>query len=310
MKLLYLYARHRYERKMSPGRVLYAQAVGRQPGVTVHFWGPGWPGYDAARTLKENLAELDWQPTHLWFYKAADFREAGTVDLPRLVVFNEAWDEGATWREIRSAAATHVVFHHENDWRRWHRRLPVTVHLPHGAEPYAQVPALAARPWDCLVTGRLTASVYPLRCRLAREVSHGRLKGTVYRHPGYELSGYEAVMAQHAEYRAALLQGRLGLSCSSVYRYNLAKFVELAMAGTVIVTDEPNDSAFRRHFGSASILVSRWSCGWTIRRAIRAALADPSGLEQRSEELRRAAERSLSMDHYARELLSWWGSRS
>jgi hypothetical protein len=306
MDILYLFARRWYEHKMSAGRVLYARAVARQPGVKLRFWGPGWPGYRDECTLAENLAALEAQPTHLWFYKAADYQGTADVDLPRLVVFNEAFDRAATWGEIRAAAATHVVFHHENDWRHWEKQLPNTLHLPHAAEPYPAVPRLEERPWDCLVTGRLSRRVYPLRSHLAREVERGALPGMVYPHPGYVLPSHDEVMAQYARYRQTLLQGRLGLSCSSVYRYNLARFAELAMAGTVIVTDEPDDKAFRQHFGAASILVSRWATRWRLRDVVRQALRDPVGLQQRSDELRRVAEARLSMDCYARELVGWW----
>lgn len=304
MKILYLFARQYFESKMSPGRILYAEAMAQQPGVEVRFWGAGWDGFDTSLTLAENLRNLDWDPTHLWLYKAQLYREVAEVKLPRLVVFNEAFDDVQTSLELRAAAATHVVFHHEGDFIGWRNRVPRAYHLPHAGLPFATPPPpLSERAHDCLVTGRLEPDIYPLRCKLARLVQRGKLPGVVRPHPGYRLDGHSSIREQYESYRNDLCQARLGLGCSSVYRYNLARFAELALAGTVIVSDMPNDESFRKLLAPWSVILPDRSSSWRIKDLVRDALKDPSGLQQRSDGLRRTAERELSMDRYAQRLV-------
>lgn len=304
MKVLYLFARQYFENKMSPGRVLYAEALGRQPGVDVRFWGEGWDGFDTSLPLSENLRNLNWDPTHLWLYKAQAYREVAKVKLPRLVVFNEAFDDEQTSLELRAAAATHVIFHHEGDFIGWRNRVPRAFHLPHGGVPYStQSPSMSERTYDCMVTGRLTPSIYPLRCKLARLVQRGKLPGVVRTHPGYLLRDQSSVQEQYASYRDDLRQARLGLGCSSVYRYNLARFAELALAGTVIVSDMPHDGVFRQRLAPWSILIPDGASSWRIIDLIQDALRDQPGLQQRSDALRQIAEQEFSMDRYAQRLV-------
>ena len=304
MRILYLFGKRYFDNKMSPGRIFYAEALGRQPGIEVRFWGEGWDGYDTRYPLAENLRALGWDPTHLWFYKAQSYREVAAVKLPRLVVFNEAFDEVQTSLEIHSAAATHVVFHHEGDYLAWRGKVPRAYHLPHGGVPYSTpVPSSVERPHDCIVTGRLSPAIYPLRCNLARLIEQGKLSGVVRAHPGYLMPCHNSIREQYESYRNDLCRARLGLGCSSIYRYNLARYAELALAGTVIVTDMPHDGFFRKLLAPWSLILPDRASSWRITDMIREALRDATGLQQRSEALRRTAECELSMDRYAQRLI-------
>ena len=288
---------------MSPGRILYGQALAQRPGVKLRFWGVGWEGYDAQSTLAENIAKDAWEPTHLWFYKAQDYKEVAGVHLPKLVMFNEAHDTFSTVTEIGAASATHVGFHHENDFLRWRNTIQGAFHLPHAALPYTNVTPLSQRPFESIVTGRTSKKIYPIRHRMVQLIRGKRLPGAVREHPGYILNGHARIFEQYESYRGELQKARLGLGCSSIYRYNFARFAELAMAGTVIVTDMPNDGAFRRMLGEASIIIPDGASRWRIVAMVREALRDSIALQQRSSWLRQSAERELSMEHYAEQLI-------
>jgi hypothetical protein len=303
MRILYFYAKKWFETKMSPGRILYGQALARHPEVKLRFWGLGWDGYDAKATLAENIAKDAWEPTHLWCYKAQEYIDVSAVHLPTLVMFNEAHDPVSTLAEIRAASATHVGFHHENDFLRWYSTIDGAFHLPHAAPPYANVTPLSQRPLNCIVTGRATKANYPLRYRMAQLVRSKCLPGTVREHPGYILDSHAKILEQYESYREDLLKARMNLGCSSIYRYNFARFAELAMAGTVIVTDMPSDGTFKRMLGKASVIIPDGASRWRIVAMVREALGDPAALQQRASWLRQVAERELSMERYAEKLV-------
>ena len=104
MKILYLYPKFFYERKMSVGRRLYGEAVSRHRDVD-HFkwWGEGWPGYDNSQSLDENLKRSGKTYDCLWLYKPE--RQIGVADckIPKIVCFNECWpdDPGKALAEVR-----------------------------------------------------------------------------------------------------------------------------------------------------------------------------------------------------------------
>lgn len=302
MRILYLYARQFYEEKMSLGRVLYAQALARQSDVELRFWGIGWDGYDERLSLRQNIANDGWNPTHLWLYKAGAYLDVAAVRLPKLVIFNEAHDIAQTSAEISSADASLVGFHHESDYLHWRSVVKGAFHIAHGAEPHDRHIPLPGRYVECMVTGRTSQMTYPLRHLFAKLVEKRRLPGIVRPHPGYRGNSHADNVAQYRSYRRDLQLTRLGLGCSSIRRYNFARFAELAMAGTVIVTDHPDDRHFAKFLADGSILIPGGSSPSKICDILQQEMRDPAGLQQRSALLQASAEKHLSMDRYAQRL--------
>jgi hypothetical protein len=317
MRILYLFAKRWYDTKMSMGRWLYGQALASHPDVDLKVWGVGWPAYDAkltvAQNIKQNLPhyleqnshQRQWKPTHVWVYKGEDYIDLPELLLPKLIVFNEAYDAQATRREMGYVRPTHVVFHHENDYQRWRLDIPFASHMPHAAPQCEIIPPIVDRQIPCLVTGNLNKNFYPLRNRFSWLVRLQMIPGQIYAHPGYRLTDHTSVARQYSAYQQQLLNARLGLGCSSVMKYSLARFVELAMAGTVPVTDHPDDSAFARYFAKASIIVPTNSSYLTLRRTIKAELRDTTALQQRSDLLRKTAEAELSLSRYAQRMVNY-----
>lgn len=235
---------------MSVGRVLYGEAVARQPGVMLKWWGEGWEGYDNDLTVTENIERDGFNPTHLWIYKGDRLKDCANAPGRHVICFNEAWHE-KTALEIQSAGAHVIIFHHENDiplWKPLERTGTKLAHIPHGADPafFSGGPALSERPMDCLLTGVNAPAVYPLRDRFRRLVLEDRLSGQVRQHPGYRLASHEACRQQYAGYAENLKLAKISLCCGSKHSYWLSKISESLMAGCCVVTDEPDDSEFRR----------------------------------------------------------------
>jgi hypothetical protein len=102
----------------------------------------------------------------------------------------------------------------------------------------------ASRPWPqrdipVLLTGTLSPEVYPLRCRLAELIRARKIPGRIHPHPGNYLASLEACDAQERHYAELLGRTKVFLTCSSRYRYALAKYVEAAMAGCCVMSDLP-----------------------------------------------------------------------
>lgn len=317
MRILYLYARRWYDTKMSISRWLYGQALADYPGVDLKVWGVGWPGYDAkfsvTHNIKQNLIQYltqacddtQWEPTHLWIYKSEDYKGVPETRLPRLLVFNEAYDTGEVLREIDSVKPTHVVFHHENDYQRWRSIVPESVHLPHAAPSRHECLPMVQRSISCLVTGNLNKTIYPLRKRLSNLIRFSLLPGQIYPHPGYRLTNHVSILDQYQAYQQHLGQARLGLGCSSVMKYNLARFAELTMAGVVPVTDHLDDSVFGRYLSKACIIVAHNSSHLKLIKIIKSELRDEVSLQQRSDLLRKTAKTEFSMQVYAQRLVDY-----
>lgn len=229
---------------MSIGRVLYGNALGRLGNVQLIWGGVGWDGYDCGKAVQENLGDLD----AVWVYKGEGLK--GLEEVPvRVVTFNEANDE-KTIAEIDQAKANLVVFHHENDIGRWQLDCRVA-HILHGAEYGSTQPDKSG----CLVAGVVSKEIYPLRARMFELVRSGRLDGRIRKHPGYRLRSHKDCQRQYKCYIDDLNAAKILLTCTSVYKYSLAKIVEAMALGTVVISDMPEDSRFRDSLGRAIVEV-------------------------------------------------------
>lgn len=301
MKILYLYAKKWYEQKMSIGRCLYGEALAAHPDVELKFWGNGWDGWRDERTIRQNLHAADYKPDWIWIYKGEDYKGVRDSGIPRFLIFNEANNE-KTISEIRSAAPERVGFHHMNDIPRWTRKeAPGAFHIPHCGEIDLEAES-AQRPVDCLVAGELSETVYPLRTRLAGLATQMGISRRRY-HPGYRLQSHDAVRLQYLRYRRDLRRAKTLLTCSSVYRYPLAKYIEAAHSGTVIVGDLPEDAWFRESLGPYIVEVDNAWSDQMLVDCVRSHLKDESGLKQRAAAAMDVARSQFSMEHYAERLL-------
>ena len=269
MNILYYFPRALYERKMSLGRVLYGEAVARQPGIDLKVWGSGWDGFDDSQTVTDNLQRqfgASWSPDVLWSYKLADHKPGlGSLSVKHSIVcFNEAHDPAKTFPEIEAARATTVVFHHENDRRKWETLLTqwgvTTARLLHAVDLTYFRPTTdfeyRCRRLKTIVTGVLAPAIYPLRCRFASLINSKRLSGRVRNHPGYRLDSLDACRKQYHEYAHALSHAKVSLCCTSIHRYALAKIVESMAAGCLVVTDFPDDGQWQYDLARFCVRVS------------------------------------------------------
>jgi len=88
-----------------------------------------------------------------------------------------------------------------------------------------------------ILSGAVSRTHYPLRCRLVNDTYKGHLpQVTVLPHPGYHRQG-----CQTATYLQTLNYYKVAICTSSVYGYALRKIIEATACGCVVVTDLPAD---------------------------------------------------------------------
>lgn len=302
MRILYLYARKWYDTKMSIGRILYGEAVARHPGVELRFGGSGWPGWNDQATVAENVR--DWTPDIIWVYKPEEhYPSLPDCPIPKLVIFNEA-NAPKTLAEIYGADATLVGFHHQNDLPGWKHLEPRRhlLSLPHCCDIDPAAKPLSERPTACLATGVRSDRTYPLRGRMMDLIHKGRLPGVVRNHPGYRLTSNDDIRRQYESYRADLRNSQIALCCSSVHRYALAKYVEAAAAGCLVVGDMPDDECFRETLGPHIVEVPSNADDELIQETVQYWIDRPDESQAKANAAREVVRRCLTTSHYAERL--------
>lgn len=306
MNILYLFPRALYEAKMSGGRRWYGQAVARQPGVTLEVWGDGWDGYDQAATLQDNLERTGRQPDALWLYKAESLRGVAECAVPKFLTYNEACPHlpGRAMAEVIGCGADTVIHHHAND-RDCFAGFGRVVHIPHGAplEIFDTDRPHRERSTVCLSSGVSSPEIYPLRAKLAALVAEGAVPGRIRRHPGYRLPSIEACDRQALAYAEDLKDARVSLCCSSRYRYLLAKITESMLAGCLVVTDAPDDPAYRDLLRPHVVEVSADCSMDQLRDTLLYVLSEPQRMQEMALAGQQAVRQHLTADHYAARLV-------
>lgn len=284
MKILYLVPRETYDRKMSRVRFDQMEAVGRK--TPVRWWGPGWEGWDAERSGKENVLASgpNHQPDVVVTYEVD-----GLAGLPMPVVtqFNEADDHQKVDTFVFGNGISLVFFHHQNDvphYQYWDRSGITRVHLPHAVNTRIFRDYGLVKDIDVLVAGNMNPYFYPFRHRLrglAETVFTKRgWNVQVLKHPGYTLPPREGTFVRE-EFAKLLNRSKIVFTCSMRFNYALAKYSEIAACRALAAADIP---AERKDFFKTTVL--ELDPAWTdetIVKAVEDVLRDPALLARRTQ---------------------------
>ena len=228
LRINYLTPKLLWHNKMSVGRRLCVESVARANYLQVYHE----PTFDA---------------DVLWCYKTGGMN-LHEVDIPKVVVFNEANDPSSVMRDLADTDATMCMFHHRGDYDRWKSPLR-EMGIDSWSQPHAAAIGTASERWSdrsgfAILTGVINEDVYPLRSRLKSIAKGGHFPAIVLDHPGYRMVDEKAVKDQYAGYVRELSRHKVSLCCTSRFKYPLAKLYESAAAGCVIVTDKPDCPVF------------------------------------------------------------------
>jgi hypothetical protein len=158
------------------------------------------------------------------------------------------WAREHTLKEIRQSKSNIIICHHGQEAQIYRKLLPArkVVHIPHCAEKAIFKDYGLKKDIDVLYTGISSKKFYPLRRKFKRKVGPILQKRgygfQIFKHPGYRLPSLEAIKKHTIKYARALNRAKIVVTCSSKYKYALAKYAEIALCRTALCADLPADN--------------------------------------------------------------------
>lgn len=241
MRILHLCSKEYWNHKMSRVRFHSIDAIGRHPDVTLTMSGPGWDGFSDCKRAQDKH-----KPDLVVWYKPLAMPGFDRVTAPRCLRYNEMWAIEHTAEEIEKSGSGLIICHHANDIPNYrHMKKQRFFHNPHCAEKTIFKNYGQKKDIDVMLTGTLStwSSTYPFRNRLHRIMNEQLIPAGlichVQKHPGYSIKN---VGSQVATYARLLNRAKIVLTCSSRYKYALAKYSEVPLCRAVLGADIPEEN--------------------------------------------------------------------
>lgn len=309
LNLLALFPRQLWERKVSPARRHSIRALKKV--AHLEMTGQGWGGYNEEKTVNENIDRLMPNCDAVIWYKPLgqenrfeSLKGCRDVRVPTVLRFNEAWwSDRLAAKEVEETRSSIVVIHHENDRHQFDGVDAKVVHIPHGAdrEVFFGKKPHSERGIDFLLTGVQSKEIYPLRERFANLIRSGKIKGEIRRHPGYRKSNLKECDDEVQNYAEHLGDAKISLVCSSRYGYPLAKYVESAMSGCLVLGDMPEKPPV--HFENFVAPVTNEMSDGTLVKIMKEWIENDKAREQTAIRGQRIASKEFSQERYAERLV-------
>lgn len=240
MKILYLCSKDHWDHKMSRVRFHGMDAIGRHPEVELTKSGPGWEGFVNCKQAQDK-----YNPDLIVWYKPLDMPGYEGVTVPTCLRYNEMWDINWTTNEILKSKSKLIICHHENDINNYGSvNGPVFKHIPHCAEKMVFKDYCIDKNIDIQLIGLLNPAMYPLRSRLKNIVETRMVLkyGTKFRMMPHAGGRVDNVGAQVINYAQQLNRAKINITCSSKYRYALAKYSEVPLCKSLLAADIPREN--------------------------------------------------------------------
>ena len=304
INMIYMTDLTTYVTKMSRVRFLAIDELS-QKSMRIFYFGKGWPMYDNNKSVQENINNIGMGEIPIdmcMWYKPIGNEKIFDINIPMKIPtcmrYNEMWDENHTLNEIEQTKSDLVICHHKNDWEKYVEKYlpenkcnstlthnPKLVYIPHHADPNIFNNTGIERPIDILISGSLGIKHYPLRHRLAsilKKYKNGpilkKYKIETHHHPGYN-NANSFTNNTLIQYAAKINQSKICIACTSKWKYQLGKYIEIPMCGGVICGDIPFESDGYSDF---ILEVNLDMDDTTILNKIDNLLSNPSKLEMMS----------------------------
>lgn len=246
MKILMLYNKEWLNTHMCRGDFHSIDAIIRHPDVESVKDGPNFKGWiDVPTSVKRHNPDLV-----LW-HNPLTMKNFEQVGVPTVIRYHEMWNNEWTTGEITKSNSNLVICHHENDMKKYDHldSRHKLVNISHCAEKTIFKDYGLEKEYDVLFVGIAVDIIYPLRMRL-----HNIIKKIpnhkILEHPGYKLTEDEA-NKQIINYAKEINKANVVVTCSSLYKYALAKYAEIPACRSFMVSDIPNEreDSFRKFIG-------------------------------------------------------------
>jgi hypothetical protein len=242
MKFLYLVDKKIYDTKMDRVRFHTIDALARYPGVWLKKTGPNWDGFNMETCLKE------YKPNFVIWFKPLEMENYQLIANSRVIKiirFHEMWDVGRTTKEIVMSNSDIIVCAHINEIKKYKHlsdKKYKFYHNPICVEKRIFKDYGEEKIYDVLLIGSLKKDIYPLRNKFKEEI-FPRLKKKGYickvlEHPGYRI---DDVDEQIRNYAKEINRSKIVVTCSSIFRYAVHKYVEVPLCGSLLCADLPNE---------------------------------------------------------------------
>lgn len=213
--------------------------------VEVIWWGIGWEGYSNELTVQENIMKLDEKPDLIVGYKPLEMMNFKDINKPKCLRYNEMDDKIWTIKEITESGANFVVCHHKNDlpyYQNYFGDKVKFIHIPHSAEKLIFKDYGFQKTIDLLLVGKLSAP-YVLRKKIQKLFDNKKLKSkykcVIFPHPGYDRDDSDT--DKYAiEFAKKINSAKITITCNTIYKYRLAKYVEIPMSASALAADLPD----------------------------------------------------------------------
>jgi len=301
MRIVFLCDYSTYKSKASRVRFHGIDAIKRHPGVWLKKTGPGWPGWPGCKKV-----DSKWNPDLVIAYKPLAMGDYNKIKAPRCQRYNEMWNVNWTKHEIKTWDSRLVICHHLNDIPRFNGKIDSKykfVHNPHCAETEMYHHWGEEKTTDVLLIGTCSPrTCYPLRYKIANKVGNmmkkAGIKFQIFHHPGYKIKGLEAIKHHNKKYAKAISRSKIAITCSSDYRYALAKYPEVPLCKTALCADMPKEN--QEWYRKWMIEISKDYNAEKIIETIRPYLEDPVRLKNLTQKGYEENLKHRTQEEYAR----------
>jgi len=257
--ILYVCDINYIKKKMSRVRFWAIECLEKHPDVRLIYTGPGFANFTTNKSLQQNILDLSLNFDLIIWYKPLNdnYNYDKSVKLPytTCIRYNEMWDIDWTTYEIDTTDSDIIICHHKNDYLEYYKRYEHTrkkiIYIPHPSNPDIFKPLNKPKDIDILVSGITKEKHYPLKFRLSNLLKKhqndffNNYTIHFHEHPSYDINNSFKNIAQKS-YNEIINRSKLCVACTSKYNYRLGKYVEIPMAGSVIIGDLPyEDERFK-----------------------------------------------------------------
>ena len=239
--------------KMSRVRFWAIEELSKNKNINLDLLGPGFTHFDNKKTLQQNIIDQKKNYDIVIWYKPLDanynFCYKTALPFKTMLRYNEMWDFEFTSTEIEKTKTDIIICHHKNDYEKYALYYKddfkkTFYYNPHHANSEIFKPLDIKKEYDIMISGICKKKHYPLKYRLLEIIK--KYKSTelkdykiyIHGHPGYKHNDSFKSLNQK-KYNEIVNKSTLCLACTSRHQYRLGKYVEIPMAGSVIVGDIP-----------------------------------------------------------------------
>lgn len=239
--------------KMSRVRFWAMEGLGNHPEIKLHMTGPGFMNFDKNKNIQQNIIDMNINFDAVFWYKPLDaeynFNKKIKFPFKTYIRYNEMWDTEWTQKEINSSKSDVIICHHKNDYVKYCQLYANDKHkdfyyCAHHANPNIFKSLHGHKDIDILLSGVCKEKHYPLKCRLLtllkkyKKTALAKYKIIIHQHPGYNhMDSFKN--KNQIEYNNLINRSKICVACTSKHKYRLGKYVEIPMAGSLILGDIP-----------------------------------------------------------------------